>query len=361
GVALGPHGGASLSLGLGQRGTAMMTVYRLGPKMIRFRLRLDHARFRDASGQVVASIPAVHLFAQPAGALKGLLDNAVAGELARYLAATFGVFSQSSDGEQLVLEFILDPTRPRDMERLSAILRGDFLSLAGMARQMAGLRMTPSRVQKVYAELKAVDEARLGLKARLPAVDLYHDRSHSVHLKVPVLFEQNVSAVTADDEIILRDRQGGRFRLFRADKTSSEAFGDVPFVGQYSKHSLQRSAQAFVYTGRDGRTGPPQAVYIQQEAFARQSAYDVRRMGEDINAIMRLAGSRGGRANPRLEIPLGRLLPLPESSFGSQEAFPNYRDGGFSLTVVLTQRAVADILKAPADLVVRCFANSLGS
>jgi hypothetical protein len=182
---------------------------------------------------------------------------------------------------------------------------------------------------------------------------------------LPFLFDHTRSSSLADDRIVRLDAQGGEVRIYRSDKGTNSGGIDVPVKGQLIKHNASESAQSFVFTDKDGKTSEPQAVYIMQDGFLRRSAESVRDTALEVNDILKMTGAKGGAPNPKTSLPIDRILP-PEADVTVKQAkgsetkvSPTYHDGGLAFTLVLTEKAVAAILGASADLVIRCYTNTL--
>lgn len=358
-------GSEVLSFGIGQTGAAMMTVYRLSEDKMRFRFRVSHARVHNAAGGIAAVYPAIHVIAAPANILMKFLDSELTRQISHYLVENIGVGWSSTDGQQLMMEFVLDPKNPEDMEELAHVLKGDFVELLKMAQRMVNLQASAARAQKDFKDVEAKQEKEFKRKANFPGLDIYHSTSKSLHLMLPFLFDHTRGSTMADDRIVRLDEQGGEVHIYRSDKSRNTGVIDLPVAGQYVKHNVAMSAQAFTFKDKEGQTSEPQAVYIQQEGFLRNSADDVRAMADDVNSIMAMTGAKGGDANKRLALPLDRMLP-PEppvivKQAKGQEAklSPTYHDGGIAFTFVFSQKAIAAIVNAANELIVRCYANTL--
>lgn len=360
-----------VSFGIGQQGSAIMTAYRLSEDKVRFRLRVDHVRLHDLSGGVIASYPAVSVFTAGAAGITGMLERAVDHELANQisavLTAAFQVGRASSDGQQLVMEFVLDPRDPEQMENLAKVMRGDLLTLAKMAGTMATLRASAARSRQDFEKVEGAHEAALGRPSAAPGLDLYHQVQHTLHLRFPVIFD-HASSSSKGDDLYVSLADGAKVHLFHAEKTGSSNFLNVPLKGAMIKRDSLRSAQTFVSIDPAGRKSAPQAVYIYHEGFLRRDAADVRETAQDVSRLLSRAGTRGGPAVARLALPLDSLVPPQpprqdqRDALGQEEpqpAAPSYHDGSLSLTLVLTAKAVKEILSADAPLIAQCVRATL--
>ena len=360
-----PYGAVSLSLGFGQTGSAIMTAYRLSPEAIRFRFRVEHVHVKSRNGQIAATYPAALVFSlQGVDLLSKTLNSQIARQLSTYLWATMGLFQANSDGQQVMMEFTIDPRDPAQLEALSKALRGDVRSLVQMAYKLVTLQATDVAVNRDFARLDRENED-IFHKSGDPGLDVYHDKSRTFHLRLPLLVDYSRNKDARSDELRRLTDEGGQFDLWKEDKSWSTGWLEVPLKGQLLKHNTLRSAQAFVHESKNGQVTQPQAVYIYQEGFLRRDADDVRRMALEASRLTSLAGARGGNANARLAMPIDVLLPpSPPQVVRDPEndrvtAGPSYHDGNISFTLVMTEKAVAAIAAAGAELLAKCYRNTL--
>ncbi|MBI3552093.1 MAG: hypothetical protein HY077_06210 [Elusimicrobia bacterium] len=355
----------TISFGIGQTGASIMSVYRMSEDKMRFRLRISHARIHNKGGSILAVHPAIHIFSAPAGILIKVVDSQTTRLLSHYLTENIGIFFASTDGQQLMMEFILDPRNPEDMDELASVLRGDFVTLLKMAKRMVTLQANADRARKDFGELEKEHEARFKRPANFPGLDIYHAQSRNLHLMLPFLFDHVRASTLADDRIVRLDAQGGEVHIYRSDRNVNSGMIDVPIKGQLVKHNSQQSAQSFAFKDKDGKTTEPQAVYIRQGGFLRMASDEVRGIAVDVNEILGMVGARGGEPNPRTKLPLDRMLP-PEPEVSVRQVHgqetrisPTYHDGSLTFTLVLNEKAVAAIIDASGELVARSFANTL--
>jgi hypothetical protein len=349
--------GVTVSFGTGQDGAALVTLYRVSEEKLRLRLRINHVRVHNKGGRVVAVLPAVHVL-QPGGgfllaALLKAVDHAVAREISKLITASIGAYAHQSSGEQLLMEFTLDPRDPREMDLLSKVLLGDIKTLAKMAFRTITLQGTSERARRDFEELAARHERDFSRAAVYAGVNLYHTEQKRLEFALPIIFDHSKAATRGDDQIVHLTEEGGQLRLYRAEKTSDLGRWHIPLKGNLVKRNKLRSAQSFVFESKDGVVTTPQAVYIQQDGFLRKDAEDVREIGDEINRTMSFVGARGGARNSRMTVPLDVMLPRDKDG--------TYRQGSIRWTLVLTETAVTKILSAADDLIVKSFMNTLNA
>lgn len=355
----------SVSFGSGQDGAAVMTLYRLSEDQLRFRFRVDHVRIHNRGGSVMATYPAPHVLAAYASNLIFKeLDRLAARELSRYLQAAASYLHTTTDGQQVLMEFVFDPRDPDEMELLASAVRGDIKTLVMMAQKMVRLKGTAERARQDFAELEKEHERTLGRVSNYPALNDYHAEAGGWGLRLPFLINWGRDSNEGSDRIVRLTEEGGQFKIFHADSAGHSGMIDIPIKGNLVKHDYRRSAQTFVYEDKQGVSSQPQAVYIYQEGFLRRSAEEVRGAVDEANSIMERVGTRGGAPNPRLRVPVDPFIPKPAPSDpfadefdrrGQTRAAPTYRRGNLALTLVLTEKAVASILAASAELIAKCY------
>ncbi|MDE2293722.1 MAG: hypothetical protein KGL53_16695, partial [Elusimicrobia bacterium] len=120
-----------------------------------------------------------------------------------------------------------------------------------------------------------------------------------------------------------------------------------------------------------GKTTEPAAVYVRQEGFLRSSAAQARDMAEQADRIAALIGTHGNGPAAATALPVEALFPAasltePRSQFGpkGQDMGPaqkQYHRGLSAFTLTFSRKAVADIVSAPAGVILKAYAQSLGA
>ncbi len=347
-----------VSFGWGQQGSAMMTLYRLADDQVRFRLRINHVRIKNAQGDILASYPAVQFFGAGVAGVRGILERAangvIAHELSDFITGELALGRAGSDGQQIVMEFVLDPRDPEQMARLAGVMKGDLRTLAQMAARMSTFQATVERAHDDFVKLEGEHEEKLGSVAAAPGIDLYHQVQHPFRLRLPLIFDHSSTRADGDDKYISLASDGDQVHIYHAEKTGSDNYLNIPIKGALIKRDSLRSAQAFVRVDAGGSVSEPQAVYIYHEGFLRKDASDVREMAQDVSRLITRIGADGGPGDARLALPVDRLVP-PQPPRDPQQPGDavSYHSGSISLTLVLTAKAVADIVKADAAAVAR--------
>lgn len=360
----------TISIGGSGQGRASVSLYRLAEDQVRFRLRLDQALIYDAGGGVVASI-ATYQFGMPEveNILLKLLTREAARVLNRYLAMALNGGSHSRQGTNTVLEFVLDPRDPAKMERLARAVEGDLGlidQLGRIAREASDRLANREAAREDLVSARDRHEAALGVPASFAGMDEYGRRRKSWSFRLPILFRFGGSGGDDEDKITILDEAGGQFDIYRADQRTERGFLDIPFLGQIYKNHRERAAQVFTYRDAQGRVEEPLAVYVEQQGFLRGGAGSASAMAERADELMRLAGTKGEGRDERGALPLerivGRTLPPPDPRFppsGKQGEPLYFPRGASAFTLSFNRKAVADVLGASIELVLKAYANSL--
>lgn len=371
---------ASVSLGRGKEGRASVTLYRLAEDKVRFRLRIDKADVRSKGGDVVYSIPGMAL-GMPATdtiileQLAKLVDRQIARTISRYLTARLGLSSGKRTGRMLMIEYVLDPRDEKEMLALRELMRGDLNALT-MLRDLvsrAGRALVDQDkdpVREEIAELVGRHSGNLEREPSFVGADDYERAGRRFAFKLPILWDYENASGRERDEILILDEDGGGHRVLKADKRKESGHFDIPFLGEMTMNHTQKTAQVISKVAADGTLSEPAAVFLRQEGFLRSAASNARDMAAEADDISSLIGVRGEGRNARTSLPVERLFPkdslmLPESAHGPRDTadmprHKTYHRGISAFTMTFSREAVADIVAAPNETVLKSFVNALG-
>ncbi|MBI4423561.1 MAG: hypothetical protein HY554_07540 [Elusimicrobia bacterium] len=358
-----PAGPASISLSFGvtQRETASATLHRLREDALRFRLRIDRVRIRDATGGVDISLPLAEYlgFTDPGSLVERAAQRQALRIAHDYAFAGLGLSRWKGDGRKVLLEFLLDPRDPGQLAALTRFLKGDLDVLAillRVAHSAANPAIREGAPADYLAALEARHSARLGAELEYSGTDDYRREGSRLHVKLPLLASLDFGE-TRDRDLMVPGAKDVTVRLSEASRTGDHGFLRLPFLGDVFTRASQDTVQAFTQTDAKGFPSAPALVYIQQRGFRRFGEGSARGMIEDVNAIMRLAGARGEGTDPGLAVPASEILPPEEpGALGASL----YHMATSAFTLVLKQAALEQLLWAPAEAVLKAYANSLG-
>ncbi|HVA66740.1 MAG TPA: hypothetical protein VNK24_07430 [Elusimicrobiota bacterium] len=349
-----PTSDYSISFGVGQTGSAIMTVYRLSRDQVRFRLRIDHARIMTAQGQIIETVPALQLFS-PHGLIKTEINNLAVSELQQYLTANLSILAQKTQGQQMLVEFILDPNNPRQMENLARVMHGDIHELVLMAKRVTTLHSTQAAAMDDYGGLVQGQEDGLDSAYNYDSSDLYKNKQKAFSLMLPFLADWSRSWTRSLDHIVRYGPQGGQFIIYSADKAKNAGYFNIPIKGELVKRNVDSNVQAFVYRPKAGAETEPEAIYIHQEGFLHRSASSVRGTLRGINELMETAGAKGsGVPDTSLAVPYDTAL----AQLG-KKAPGEYHTGTLTLALIFSPKALASILSADAAAIVKSYVATL--
>jgi hypothetical protein len=371
----------SMSYSRGRSGRAAVSLYRMAEDKLRFRLRLDRAELRDKDFKVTYWLPAVEtglptletvIIKQAMQAI----DKALAKEINHYLEIRLGLYDSKREGKQILLEYILDPNDPEQMQALDSVIDGD-LDVLGMLTQMVGhtLRILneDDAAREELARLTAEHSAALGTAEEFAGINEYDRNPKRFFIFLPFIWEHEWQWGNESDRYVLQDDKGGEFQVYRKHSGSENAFIDIPILGQINKHNERETVQTFTYTDKEGNTSDPVAVYLHQEGFLRASAPTARRMVGKADDIMRLVGTRGEGSNPDTALPADEVVPgdlgkrtrmrRRHKRTGKSEStsYDTYKRGVSAFTLVFGQQAINDIITTPRETIYAAYANTLSA
>jgi len=344
-----PAGPATLtvSLGLSQEETASVSLLRLREDAVRLRLRLDRARILDAGGAVQLTIPLGDpLGLQTAGNfLERELDRQIARQINRFLVASLGLSQWKRDGRKVLLEFVLDPRDPQQVQALADFIEGD-LEVLSLLLRIAHAATNPfirdGSASEYLDRLREGYVRKLGADSTFAGADDYQRKGKDFNLWLPFLYSHESSSNRESDRIV-GDENDVALHMHQASSRKTHAWIDVPFLGQVVKSRSEHTVYSFTQVDSKGFGDGAMLAYIQQEGFLRHSEATVREMVGRVNEILRYAGTRGEGENPRFQLPLEAMIPprpapppkpLPRDPAAGPPPSPLYRSALTAFTLV---------------------------
>lgn len=363
--ALGENAAASLSFGYSKGGTQSTTLYRMADDKLRFRFRIDYVTVRSRSLSAGVSIPAAQFLVGWEGALLRLADKTLARELAKIAIARLDLGSARSDGQKMVLEYVVDPRDPEQALAVQQAFRGDFRRLLKSARRIATSHVTAADTDPAYEELRNITAGHLGPPGHA-AVEEYTFKARSFGGGLPLLIWGHVHEVYGRSAVTELTGEGGEFRFYPSDRSPSGEFLRMPFVGPLVKENGQRRVEVVTHAPKGQAHGEPLMVYIRNHGVLRVPGSSVAETVHEMNSVLRLAGARRGADGSRLVLP-DSMIPVPTPVAETHGPRENHgptevsdRKGTVSLTLVFNQKAVRDAVSAASKEMLEALAASMG-
>jgi hypothetical protein len=266
-----------------------------------------------------------------------------------------------------MMEFVVDPRDPAQAEALAQAARGDFLELLKMAGRMSALSATDMKALEDYQKLRDEHAKTLG-DATYAASDNYSAHTRTFSFNLPLFVQHNASTLFGADAVTRYTGEGGRFRFYRDDKSKSNEYLTMPWVGPLVKNNSQRDVEAVTYAPKGSGPGEPIMVYIRNEGYLREPASAVRRNVEEVNGVLALAGAqRGASSRTRLLLPEDAIAPpspkteeRPGFARDSAPTESGDRKGWMSFTLVFNREAVEQASHASAEQILKAFGLAAG-
>jgi hypothetical protein len=357
--------GVSLSFGRSDSGAASMTLYRIADDKLRFRFRIDHVVVYSKTLGLTETFPAFTFAANAHNILTHYVEGQAEDQLQQYTMAWMNFGRASSDGTKILMEFVIDPRDPQQAESMARVMHGDMQELVKMSFRMSTFQ-TKGTLED-YLKLNAKDAGLLG-PTTYAASDQYKAKTRSFSLNLPFFIQHNATALFGEDKVDRYTSADGQFHFYRADKSKTNSYFTLPWVGPMVKDNTQRDVETVTFAPNGQPHGDPIIVYIRNRGYLRVTGSTVREDVNEINGVMQLAGAQRGQNGSKITLPVDKLVPLsplstapaPHGDMQPTTSEPSDRKGLMSFTLVFNQRAVKDILAAPSDAVIKALANSLG-
>ncbi|MDD5210493.1 MAG: hypothetical protein PHV36_13970 [Elusimicrobiales bacterium] len=348
----------SVSAGGAKERRPSVTLYRMADDQLRLRLRLDRVTVYSVGASVSsAEIPVSDLgFWEADNILANFVNKTVAKEINKFISMQLSVGHSRNFGKKLLLEFVLNPKDPRQMEALEKFLQGDF----GIIKRFVelGLPFNDFSAEDTSAngmgELSGVSDQALqaiGGKPTFSGSDIYSGHANNLHFQVPVINTHDVSWSASYNRYQSMDRNGETLHVQERKRTSNSKSLSVPFMGANVKHNSERTFYVVNREGADGKASLPALMYQQNEGIVKHTDGSARDLVERANGVLRYVGMKGEGVNEEETLPRHELFP---STGGT---FKTYKSVVMNFSLLISERGLQDILLAPAQAIVKAYLN----
>ncbi|MBI4422894.1 MAG: hypothetical protein HY554_04170 [Elusimicrobia bacterium] len=355
------EGAATIYAGRESRREAMLTLYRMSKDELRVRLRFQKVKSKVRGVEVRSDVEVADWIDLGSNIFGDTVAHEVTREVRKLVQAKIGLSTHKVDpakpGTGSLLEFVVNPNDQARMEDLAQLVVKDLNLVKTFAKEalpghqkVAALDHPEDVLEKIVASHRAMldgESAYAGAKA-------FSSKGGRVPLTLPFLADLRWSWSSGQQSLTASDGSDP-IHIDQVDRSRSLKAFDVPWIGHLSRHDLSQSAQLYFREDADG-PGDVTAVFIRQEGFRREGAYQPRAMTAKADAIMQRVGALRSRANVSVSLPQAELF-APDPS-GKPEP-PGYKDGVTSFTLIFSREALRDMLAAHPQEVVSAYINSL--
>jgi hypothetical protein len=366
----------SFSLGASKEMKPSVTLYKMSEDKIRLRIRLDRINVRSAGVSAGTSFDAGMIGLPEADqyfmeAVGKEINHQVLREFNKYVALKFGLSTSRAKGQKILLEFIIDAKNPEQVAKLVDFLKGDL----GIIRKLIqmGVRFNDfSSLDDTAAGQQALDSVSgvaaegLGLNSTFAGSNHFNATSHGMNVTLPVVMQSEHSTSQRYD----RYQASGSDQVLHvntASKNESVSNMNIPWVGKVYKHNTNQNFYVVNYEDKDGKVSDAAVVYQRYEGYIKHDGRDTRGMVQNMNEILKYAGTKGEGVNNDFVIDVDALFP----QIAAEEENPSgtdvdgnpaysgkgYKSGLLSFSLVMTQQAVRDIVAAPSVTIMKAVLN----
>ena len=372
GAAVQPWATVSFSLGSTREMKPSVTLYRMDEKHLRMRVRLDRIHVKSGGASVGTSFDAGLIgLPEAEGLLMKELNKQIVKEFNRYLSFQLGLSASRVKGKKILLEFVMDPTDAAQVDRLVEFLNGDL----GIIRKLIkmGVRFNDfsdmddtAQGAQALQNVEQVAGSELGLNATFAGSDHFTGNSHAFNAMIPVLLHRESSAGQRYD----RYQTLGNDQVLHVHNTSrntSVSNINVPILGKIFKHNTNQNFYVVNYENKEGVVSDAAMVYQRYEGYIKHDERDARGMVEEMNEILKFAGTHGNGVNNDFVIDTNSLFPRlaaeelnPSAVDADGNPIPDtkrYKSAIMSFSLVFTKEAVRDIVTAPPAVLMKAVLN----
>jgi hypothetical protein len=139
---------------------------------------------------------------------------------------------------------------------------------------------------------------------------------------------------------------------------------NIPFSGTLIKSNSQKNVYVVNKETAGGEVSRPVMLYQQYEGFMRNDDSSARGMIDKANGVLKYAGTQGNGVNMDNTLPAADIFPPlpprePDYNYDNPRPEPSktYRAAVMSFKLVFAEKAVQDIVFAPAQMIMKSFMN----
>ncbi|MCX5784134.1 MAG: hypothetical protein NTX59_00440 [Elusimicrobia bacterium] len=368
----GGYGPASVSVSFGVENQRLPTISlaKMSDKELRVRLRIDQARIISYGASVGVTItPVVTGLDNLSGALTSQLGNfagtvaanAIAKRFEEYTYASMGISHSNTKGKRVLLEFVLNPQNKGQMDILVKLLtKGELSNIGALAKLALGVNLLPGHNSTTdETELQAMQaewNQKLGLPPTYSGQNGYKESATEFTIHVPVITDYSHTH-THNYQTVHTPGSNETLHVHQQSRETAHDLIHIPFVGTVARHNTEREVTVF-NKETDGKVSAPVMVYEQKEGEIRHTKESAREMLNSVNEIMRFVGTQGEGGSSTAAIPLDAIQPTqgPDSTADGEK---HYKATFMAFAINFNENAVANIIAAPANILIKAFANSL--
>jgi len=363
----------SLSAAVSKTSKPSVSLRRLDADQLRLRLRLDRLQVKSVG--VAASTVEIPLTAMgleglgkttadlvvqgvPKAARKyitaEMFDKLLLKEINKYLSVQLSFGHSRFSGKKLLLEFILNPNNPEQMENLEKFLRGDF----GIINRFIelGLKLNNfAEEDDALAGMGGLEEvseqagSALDADSQFAGTDIYHGRSNNFGLRVPVVGTNRVDWGSSYHRYQSMGKEGQTIHAYQKTRTYTGSAIDIPFSGTMLKHNSQKDVYVLNKENADGTVSRPVFLYQQYEGYVGRGTTAAETMLEKANGVLRYVGVNGDGVDNSNQLPVSELV----ASSG------RYTATLMSFKLLINEAGVQDIIFAPAQAIMKAYMNMM--
>ncbi|MCX5791983.1 MAG: hypothetical protein NTY45_07175 [Elusimicrobia bacterium] len=360
GTAINEMLNVSISAGETKERRPSVTLYRMDDDHLRLRVRLDRITVQSLGASASSvQIPMSDLGLWDAdNILANFVNKTWANAINRYIATQLSLGYSRNFGKKLLVEFVLNPKNPGQMEILEKFFLGDFSILkrfVDLGLHFNNFAENDETANGLGDITDAANQASQGVgsKPGFAGSDIYHGHSTNLHMQVPLLHAQDVSWSTSYNRYQSLEKQGETLHVQQRTRYSDGRSVNLPVLGSERKYNSQKTVYVVNKESADGKATRPAMMYQQNEGFVRHSDDTARDMLEKANGVLRYVGMNGNGTNESEVLPSAEIFP------GTGGTFKYYKTGVMNFKLLISEQGVQDIIMAPAQAIMKAYINMM--
>ncbi|HAH32291.1 MAG TPA: hypothetical protein DCL44_08260 [Elusimicrobia bacterium] len=354
-----------------------VSLYRIDDNNLRLRLRLDTVRVMS----VGVSAKTVEIPISDIGLMGGTdlisttinstANRIIASEINKMIAFKLAYGYARTHGQKMLLEFIINPNDKEQLERLAQFVQGDLDSIRELIKIGVNFKSFSEEASGKEGvgeieRLAAQTGAQLSANATFAGTDHYDGHTHNFNITVPIIHAHQKAWSSTYHRYQALNNDGSTIHVQQETRVSKGDSLNLPLAGTLVKSNSQKDVYVVNKEAASGEVSRPVMLYQQYEGFIRNGDSSARAMIDNANGVLKYAGMQGNGINMDNTLPsAGIFPPLPpepkdpdaDPSISQQDPSKTYKAALMSFKLVFAEKAVQDIIFAPAQIIMKSFMN----
>jgi len=365
-----PYITISIGGGITKERKPSVTLYRMDENTLRLRIRLERLIVKSVNAGVSSTFELeagdIGLF-QAENILTKEINRQIAREINKYIAFKLAYSHIRSSGEKILIEFLINPNVPEQLDALVDFLKGDlglikrFIELGFKFNHFSEDDDAITGLENIEAAVNATENA-VGVNANFAGTDIHHGHSDNFNIVIPVIHSHQNSKNTAYNRY--QTLNGDQvMHVYQAGKTSNGSTLNIPFIGTLSKYNSEKQVYAINKENLNNEISDPYLLFQHNVGFLRKDENTARDIINNVNGVLKYISMHGNGVDESSVLPVSEIFTesAQEENAFDENGFHNnaktYKAAVVSFKLMISEQGIKEIILAPFKEILNAYLN----